>query len=150
MIPKIGSAPIVVVRSFGKFFGLPGLRLGFAAGAPNRIEALRRRLGPWAVSGPAIEIGTRALSDDLWIEKNRVTIRDKSEKLDSILRQSGLRIVGGTDLYSLIDDPEAPGIFERLGGAGIFVRRFPVHPRWLRIGLPASESDFARLVEALS
>ena len=55
VIPQIGGLPIIVVRSFGKFFGLPGLRLGFAVGAPHHIEALRRRLGPWSVSGPAIE-----------------------------------------------------------------------------------------------
>ena len=95
VIPEIGGSPIIVVRSFGKFFGLPGLRLGFAVGAPNRIAALRRRLGPWAVSGPAIEIGTRALSDNLWIEKNRVTIRTKSKKIVSGIKFRHKKIAQG-------------------------------------------------------
>lgn len=150
VIPEIGDAPIIAVRSFGKFFGLPGLRLGFAVGTPKRIEALRRRLGPWAVSGPAIEIGIRALNDENWIKKTRISLSNNSEKLNSMLRGFGLYVVGGTELYRLVDHPKAPEFFERLGRAGIFVRRFPDHPNWLRIGLPGSAADFQRLEAALS
>jgi histidinol-phosphate/aromatic aminotransferase/cobyric acid decarboxylase-like protein len=52
---------IVVLRSFGKFFGLAGIRLGFALAAPQLARQLRDRLGPWAVSGPALTIGAAAL-----------------------------------------------------------------------------------------
>ena len=58
--------------------------------------------------------------------------------------------MGGTDLYQLIDDANAPGLFEQLGRKGIFVRRFTDRPRWLRIGLPGSPADFHRLEEALA
>ena len=43
----------VVLKSFGKFWGLAGLRLGFAIGDPVLIEQLKNMLGPWPVSGPA-------------------------------------------------------------------------------------------------
>ena len=46
----VGRGNIVVLRSFGKFFGLAGLRLGFAIAAPNLIARLDAMLGPWAVS----------------------------------------------------------------------------------------------------
>ena len=68
--PEIDRANIVVLRSFGKFFGLAGLRLGFALAAPQLPRAARP-LGPWAVSGPAIAIGERALADAAWIEATR-------------------------------------------------------------------------------
>ena len=61
--PAIGAAPlsvdwpVVVLRSFGKFYGLAGLRLGFALAAPRLISRIEAMLGPWAVAGPAIEIG---------------------------------------------------------------------------------------------
>src|SRR5207248_8288558 len=61
--PDIGLAGdldcgnIVLLRSFGKFFGLAGLRLGFALAAPHLARRLEALLGPWAVSGPAVFIG---------------------------------------------------------------------------------------------
>ena len=55
---KAGGA--VVLRSFGKAYGLAGLRLGFAIASPDVGERLRAALGLWPVSGPAIAIGARA------------------------------------------------------------------------------------------
>src|SRR5712691_1225406 len=46
---EVGRGNIVVLRSFGKFFGLAGLRLGFAIAAPSLVERLDAMLGPWAV-----------------------------------------------------------------------------------------------------
>lgn len=150
VIPLLGNASIVAVRSFGKFFGLPGLRLGFAAGPPHLIEPLQRRLGPWAVSGPAIEVGTRALADEAWAGQTRTGIREMAQRLDAVLGRSGLRVIGGTGLFRLIDDPDAAAVFEKLGRAGIFVRRFPCNRHWLRFGLPGTEAGLERLAEALS
>jgi histidinol-phosphate/aromatic aminotransferase/cobyric acid decarboxylase-like protein len=47
----VGQENIVVLRSFGKFFGLAGLRLGFAVANPEIASRLEGLLGPWAVSG---------------------------------------------------------------------------------------------------
>ncbi|TIP23301.1 MAG: aminotransferase class I/II-fold pyridoxal phosphate-dependent enzyme, partial [Mesorhizobium sp.] len=60
-----GEGGIVVLRSFGKFFGLAGVRLGFAL-ADQQTERLEAQLGPWAVAGPALEYGIRALADAGW------------------------------------------------------------------------------------
>ena len=48
---------VLVLKSLGKFFGLAGIRLGFAIGAEGVCRAIGQRLGPWAVSGPALEVG---------------------------------------------------------------------------------------------
>ena len=53
---------IIVLRSFGKFFGLAGIRLGFALAAPPLAARIAALLGPWAVSGPALAAGAKALS----------------------------------------------------------------------------------------
>ena len=150
IIPHLRNETAVVLRSFGKFFGLPGLRLGFAVGAPHLVDQLRRKLGPWAVSGPAIEIGTRALNDRPWIKSTRIQLLERRKRLDAILITAGLEITGGTNLFRLVDDDRAQEIFRRLGKAGIFVRKFPERQTWLRLGVPASKSDFDRLEEALS
>jgi cobalamin biosynthetic protein CobC len=65
--PAAGAPGLLVLRSFGKFFGLAGVRLGFALAQPGLAEDFRSALGPWPVSGPALAIGERALADDAWI-----------------------------------------------------------------------------------
>jgi cobalamin biosynthesis protein CobC len=138
---EIDRGNIVVLRSFGKFFGLAGLRLGFALAAPHLAAALNARLGPWAVSGPAIAIGERALADTAWMNATRVRLGDAAQKLDRMLATLDISVVGGTSLFRLARTSSAGELFERLGNAGVVVRAFCEQPTWLRFGLP-SESDW--------
>jgi cobalamin biosynthetic protein CobC len=140
---------LLVLKSFGKFFGLAGLRLGFAAGHTDLIGALAARLGPWAVSGSAIEIGTRALADLDWIEATRTALSISRERLDRILLSHGLELVGGTDLFRLVRCDKSHALFQRLAEAGVLVREFPERPGWLRFGLPGNDADFERLNRSL-
>jgi cobalamin biosynthetic protein CobC len=140
---------LVVLRSFGKFFGLGGLRLGFALAAPTQAARLRAQLGPWPVAGPAIAIGTLALADAPWIEATRRALTSASRRLDGLLLGAGLDIVGGTPLYRLVRTNRAAFLFEHLGCAGIVVRRFARAPTWLRFGLPGPEPAWQRLSAAL-
>ncbi len=71
LAPDTGRPNVVVLRSFGKFFGLAGVRLGFALAAPAVAARLRAGLGPWAVAGPAIAIGAAALQDEAWAAATR-------------------------------------------------------------------------------
>ena len=61
----------IVLRSFGKTYGLAGIRLGFAIASESMAMRLRTMLGPWAVSGPAIAIGRQALRDREWRRAGR-------------------------------------------------------------------------------
>jgi cobalamin biosynthetic protein CobC len=141
---------IVVLRSFGKFFGLAGLRLGFALAAPGLIHRLDLSLGPWAVAGPAIAIGEKALADEPWRRRTLLALTKAAGRLDILLRGSGLEILGGTPLYRLTRSSDAQALFDRLGNAGILIRRFAEHPTWLRWGLPRTEADWQRLSAALA
>ena len=140
---------LVVLRSFGKFFGLAGLRLGFAIAAPDLAARLRGALGPWAVSGPALAIGAVALADTAWIAATATRIAEAAQRLDALLRAAELDVVGGTALFRLVRTPGAPELFDRLGRAGIFVRRFADQPSWLRLGLPGPDVEWNRLATAL-
>ena len=145
----VGRGGIVVLRSFGKFFGLAGLRLGFALAALDIARRLAAALGPWAVSGPAIEIGIRALSDRQWQDAMRERLADDRARLDQLLQKAGFPASGGTSLYAFLRHPEAPALFARLGASGIFVRRFDDRANVLRLGLPGDESAWERLSLAL-
>jgi cobalamin biosynthetic protein CobC len=50
---------LVVLRSFGKFFGLAGARVGFVAAAADLLSRLSAELGPWTVSGPARQVARK-------------------------------------------------------------------------------------------
>jgi cobalamin biosynthesis protein CobC len=145
----VGCGNVVVLRSFGKFFGLAGLRLGFAFAAPPMASRLRAELGPWAVSGPALAVGTNALADSAWIERTRIRLDKASHRLDQILFDAALTLVGGTSLFRLVRTPAADALFRHLGSSGIWVRNFPDNPNWLRFGLPAGEPHWKRLRDAL-
>ena len=145
-----GRGNIVVLRSFGKFFGLAGMRLGFAIAAPDLIERLDAALGPWAVSGPALFVGEQALADNAWRTQTLARLNETSGRLDALLAGAGLEIAGGTSLYRLTRSASAEDLFEHLGRAGILVRRFAEDATWLRFGLPGSEAEWRRLGEALS
>jgi cobalamin biosynthetic protein CobC len=136
---------IIVLRSFGKFFGLAGIRLGFALLAPQLATRLAANLGPWAVSGLAVAIGAKALMDAAWIETTRRALTQAAPRLDVMLAGAGLEVVGGTPLFRLVRTPAANALFHHLGRAGILVRVFPDNAMWLRFGLPADEAAWRRL-----
>jgi cobalamin biosynthesis protein CobC len=147
---EVGRGNIVVLRSFGKFFGLAGVRLGFALAAPPLATRLAALLGPWAVSAPALAIGTAALGDQAWIDRTRRHLAAAAARLDTILTGAGLDIVGGTALFRLAQTNAANELFDRLGRAGIVARRFADQASWLRFGLPAAEKEWQRLQIALA
>jgi cobalamin biosynthetic protein CobC len=149
LAPDVGRGPIVVLRSFGKFFGLAGLRLGFALAAPEIAQRLRLALGPWAVSGPAIAAGAHALADQDWIDTTRVRLAAAAMRLDALLHQARLQVLGGTSLFRCVQSSADALVFFRLGQAGILVRRFTERPDLLRFGLPGDEPAWERLRAAL-
>ena len=141
--------PWVILKSFGKFWGLAGLRLGFAICKAEVANRLRDQLGPWAVSGPACEIGAAALSDPDWSDRTRTELKTSSERLDQLLSYAGFSVVGGTSLFRLAQVEQAQHWYERLATANILTRKFPYSDHWLRFGLPATEQAWERLERAL-
>ncbi len=139
----------VVLRSFGKTYGLAGLRLGFAIGAPGPMARLKAALGPWSVAGPALHLGALALSDVDWLAETGEERARDAARLDALLAPHG-RIVGGTTLFRLLETPQAAALFARLGRHGIYVRRFQHAPDRLRFGLPGDEAAWSRLRAALA
>lgn len=148
LIPNLPEST-VVLRSFGKAYGLAGVRLGFIITEPWRAARVRERLGPWAVSGPALAAGQKALADTHWLRAARQARAQDADRLDALLRPVLGAPVGGTFLFRTFRTPDAGQIFARLGQAGIFVRRFSHDSSLLRIGLPGDEAQWIRLGEAL-
>lgn len=145
-----GRTGLLVLRSFGKFYGLAGLRLGFVLGNEADVAALAAMAGPWPISGPAIEIGRRALLDRAWTKATRARLTGEAERLDDLARGAGWNLVGGMPLFRLYETANAVVAQERLARAKIWSRIFGNRPGWLRLGLPGDESEWTRLAVALS
>jgi cobalamin biosynthetic protein CobC len=149
LLPLITPSHHLILKSFGKFWGLAGLRLGFVIGAPDLIAPLRARLGPWSVSGPALEIGARALRDVDWARETRARLAEDSQRLDALASRHGLGVVGGTSLFRLYHCPDAGAVQSHLAQHRIWSRTFPYSAHWLRLGLPAPD-HWPRLEAAFS
>lgn len=144
------KVPLIVFRSFGKFFGLAGLRLGFMIGPPPIVAQLRALIGAWPVSAAAIAIGTAAYRDGSWIAAMRERLMTEAAMLDATLARHGLTAAGACPLFRLVTVADATALFRRLAVRAILTRPFDHDPRWLRIGLPDGEEALARLDQALA
>jgi cobalamin biosynthesis protein CobC len=145
-----GRTGLLVLRSFGKFYGLAGLRLGFVLGHEADVAVLSAMAGPWPISGAAIEIGRRALLDRAWAEATRVRLVRDAARLDHLALGADWSLVGGTGLFRLYETGDAVAAQKRLARAKIWSRIFGDKPGWLRLGLPGDETEWMRLATALS
>lgn len=147
---------LVVLRSFGKFFGLAGIRLGFVLANNNLLGNLKKFIGPWAVSAPAIEIAKQALMDTDWQQATIVRLNTNVQRLLEMLQASGLSITAYTSLFVWLKTDKAFQIYEHFAKQGILLRYFNVEQATsehygasLRFGLPGAESEWLRLEKIL-
>lgn len=139
---------LIVLRSFGKFFGLAGARLGFALGERPLLQALAEQLGPWTVNGPVRHVAQSALRDRQQQRQQRERLLAASQRLEELLRRHGWPPAGGSALFQRLVDPRCAALHDYLARRGILTRQFE-QPASLRLGLPADEAAWARLDAAL-
>nr|WP_199042606.1 threonine-phosphate decarboxylase CobD [Dyella sp. ASV24] len=139
---------LIVLRSAGKFFGLAGARAGFVAAHPSVLEALRDRLGPWALSGPTRFVLKQALADVAWQGEARERLCSASDQLASMLTRHGMVPTAGCAFFQWWREARAEVVHTALARQGILTRLFAA-PASLRFGLPADAAAFRRLDEAL-
>lgn len=155
---KIVNSDTLVFRSFGKFFGLAGIRIGFLVANQSWCNAFNEHLGPWQVNGPAQYIATHALSDKAWHERQKQMLRELRTKLEALLWQylgpDLLKDIKGTDLFltlSFNDQTELPlrakNLYSLLCQQAIYVRLTDEKDK-LRLGIATDEQQ-ARLAQAL-
>ncbi|KAF0174402.1 MAG: cobalamin biosynthetic protein CobC [Rhodobacteraceae bacterium] len=147
--PHAGMPGLLVLRSFGKFYGLAGVRLGFVIGPAADIAALEEISGPWPVNGAALRIGAAALADTAWAEATIQRLRAEMDQADALAKAAGWALVGGCELFRTYDTPDAETAQNRLAERQIWSRIFPYSNRWLRLGLPGSAREWARLAQAM-
>lgn len=149
VLPLLEAQRVVVLRSFGKFYGLAGLRLGFAFASDEVLARLKALAGPWAVSGLAIAVGQAALGDTGWQSETCTRLAADVGRLDRLAEALGWRLVGGTPLFRTYDAGDALAAQERLAQHRVWSRVFPYSDSWIRLGLPGDEAGWHQLATAM-
>jgi cobalamin biosynthetic protein CobC len=139
---------LIVLRSFGKFFGCAGVRLGFVIAAVPLLESMRALLGPWHVNAPARWVGKSALRDRKFHGEARKALLWAGAELGDVLRRHGLDPSGGTPFFQWVKTDRAASIDMHFRNHRILLRRFSA-PDSLRFGLPGTPKDWDRLRTAL-
>jgi cobalamin biosynthetic protein CobC len=138
---------LIVLRSFGKFFGLAGVRLGFVLAERKLLRLLAEQVGPWVVSGPTRVLGQACLQDTENHTRQRIRSDEASERLASLLERHGFKPQGGCALFQWLITDQAQTLYEFMARRGILLRLF-THNSSLRFGLPADAAEEARLEQA--
>ncbi|WP_426618033.1 threonine-phosphate decarboxylase CobD [Pseudomonas rustica] len=138
---------LIVLRSFGKFFGLAGVRLGFVLAERKLLRLLAEQVGPWVVSGPTRVLGQACLQDTENHKRQRIRSDEASERLAALLARYGFKPQGGCALFQWLITDQAQTLYEFMARRGILLRLF-THNSSLRFGLPADAAEEARLEQA--
>lgn len=139
---------LIVLRSFGKFFGLAGVRLGFVLAELKLLKLLAEQVGPWAVSGPTRIVGQACLRDTEGHTRQRERSQLASARLERLLGLHDFAPQGGCALFQWLITADAERLYEFMAHRGILLRLF-AHNSSVRFGLPADEADWLRLEQAL-
>ena len=140
----------IMIRTMSKSWGLAGLRVGFAVGAKERIDALRGYGGPYALTGPSIAIALDRLENGVDEMRGFVEyVRSRRERLDALLWD-----VGGVPGHSqtnfvLSAFTDARWIQRGMAAQGVLVRYFAHLPEYVRITVPRDDAEFRRVERAL-
>lgn len=138
---------LFVLRSFGKFFGLAGARVGFLLANAYWLNKAQEIIGPWALTGASRFIAQQALRDQAWQQGAREQLSSSSQRLAALLHAHGLKPVAGTALFQFVPTLQATAWHQHLAAQGIWVRLFTEFSA-LRFGLPP-EHGWATLEAAL-
>jgi cobalamin biosynthetic protein CobC len=138
---------LLVLRSFGKFFGLAGIRAGFLFGNSQTLSALKRPNNPWPINGIAQEILCRALNDAAWQKSSRTRIEKNAEYLQELISPLKLKLLSNQGLFqSYVGEADhLSTLFDTFCQSGILLRLIPVNSSQsiLRFGLIDHEDESA-------
>lgn len=150
------SDSLIILRSIGKFFGLPGIRTGFVIASPHWLNKIETALGPWTLSGPSQWIATQCLNDQPWQQQAMLMLKrqaaEQAERLSHALIQSGVEDISSTDYFTSLtmNSGVAEKINAHFGKQGILIRRIDLDEQrsLLRFGLCSNREEVERVQAA--
>jgi len=145
---------LILTRTFSKAYGLAGLRVGYAAAAPEVADLMNRVRQPFNVNSISLAAAAAGLEDHEFVERSYRLNNDGMAQITAGLTRLGLDYIPSSANFVSFRMKEAAGVFQRLLKAGVIVRPIagygmPDHLR-VSIGLPDENARFlASLEQAL-
>jgi histidinol-phosphate aminotransferase len=120
---------VLVVRTLSKAFGLAGLRVGYAVGAPALVGEVEKSRGPYKVNAVAERAAVAALTRDAaWVREHVRLAVELRDRLVGELRRIGLAPLPSSANFVLVPVVGAPRVAEAMRSAGVAVRPFGALP----------------------
>lgn len=141
---------LLILRSMTKDYALAGLRLGYAVGRAEVIQALAAAQPPWSVNAAAQAAGLAALDDDAHVTDTLARLAAITPAFQADLRRAGLRVWPSATHFFLAQVGDGARFRRALLRAGVQVRDCASFglPDCVRIATRRPEEN-ARLLEAV-
>ena len=148
---SLAGGNLLVLHSMTKYWGLAGLRLGYAVAAPAGAAALRAAAPPWSVNACAQAAGLAALADLEHHRRSVALLIAERIRLAAGLCARGWVVEPSTAGFFLIHAGDAPAVRGCLLGRGCLVRDCTSFglPEHVRVS-PRHPEQNDRLLEAFA
>ncbi|HZR45202.1 MAG TPA: histidinol-phosphate transaminase [Candidatus Manganitrophaceae bacterium] len=143
------GAPLVMLRTFSKIYGLAGLRIGYGIGRPEVADYVNRVRQPFNTNLPAQQAALAALSDEAHVSRSLKVNREGKAFLCRQFDAMGIAYLPSEtnfiyfDLSSL-DPGLGKKIYTALLQKGVIVRHFGGTEFRVTIGLQKENRRFVR------
>ena len=141
---------VVIVRTMSKSWGLAGLRVGFAVGHKEKIDALREFGGPYALSGLSMEVALdRLRRGGARMREFVAYVRSRRGQMDDVIREAGGTPLPSQTNFVLAAFADEGWVQTGMAAQGILVRCFGDLPGHARITIPRDDGEFRRFARAM-
>lgn len=124
-----GHERLLVVRTLSKAFGLAGMRVGYAIGAPALVAEVEKSRGPYKVTAPAEAMAIAALTEGLpWVRARVDEAKENRARLRTALSTRGFQVLPSEANFLLVGVADATQTAGRMRERGVAVRPFPAVP----------------------
>ena len=148
---------LFVIRSVTKFYGMPGIRLGYGIATENLIDTLQTVRQPWSINSLACYATLAAFKDTAFIENTKRTIAEERVRFAEMLSEiDGLHVFPSVTNFLLVkilnEKVTATWLKEVLSKDGLLIRDcstfMGLDNRYFRVTVRAFKENLA-LVKAL-
>lgn len=146
------SYPIITVRTFSKYYGLAGLRVGYAVAPKEKLEPVLRIREPFATNRTAIHAAIAALNDQAFAKSHLLENKREKVYLCKELKALGYEVIEShTNFLFVYLNMDSVSLFKGLLPHGIIIRPATPwgYPNHARITIGTREQN-QLLVELLS
>ncbi len=149
----IDDPRVIVCRTFSKVYGLAGMRIGYAVGAPEALKRLQPGQLRYGISRISAKAAIAALGDADYV---RTAIKRNADDRQEFMNQTNIRMLRAVNSHAnfALLDPMRPAVMvlDHLKHNNVLVAPpFPSMEQYIRVsfGIPEEMREFWRVMDLL-